>query len=284
MTSSDIYHSKCSCIHCHKVFHACSLHTHTQRMHDKSQTNYTGKTAKAHAALLIKMQASRVETVQKYNLNPKRCEHCNQPISYEKKKNRFCSSSCSTSFNNSKRDYATFRSGPPRGFRPPYTKVKQCSVCSKWHSRKGISCSTSCKSVLQSRAVRKRIDNGWNPQQNRNRSTPSFLEKSFEAWLISNHSPPFIKEKTFRCHDKTFFGDFFFPSVNLLIELDGKQHVQQADYDKHRDDLIFKYHNVTTFRISYREFVTKSKYNQVCSLLGITNTIRAPQEPRTPTY
>lgn len=37
---------------------------------------------------------------KKYLLNPKKCLSCNELIMYSKKRNKFCSSKCSTSFNN----------------------------------------------------------------------------------------------------------------------------------------------------------------------------------------
>lgn len=37
---------------------------------------------------------------EKYKLSPKTCKKCSEPISYEKRRNKFCSRSCSASFNN----------------------------------------------------------------------------------------------------------------------------------------------------------------------------------------
>lgn len=39
-------------------------------------------------------------TKDQYNNNPKKCLKCNEKISYEKRTNKFCSMSCSASFNN----------------------------------------------------------------------------------------------------------------------------------------------------------------------------------------
>jgi predicted nucleic-acid-binding Zn-ribbon protein len=44
--------------------------------------------------------------INKYNLSPKLCKKCNSPISYEKQRNNFCSSSCAQSINNSLRPRA----------------------------------------------------------------------------------------------------------------------------------------------------------------------------------
>lgn len=41
--------------------------------------------------------------VEEYNKSPKLCVNCNKPISYKKRNNLFCSSSCAATFNNLKR-------------------------------------------------------------------------------------------------------------------------------------------------------------------------------------
>jgi len=43
------------------------------------------------------------EKIKKYNIKPKICINCGKNIPYEKKRNKFCSSSCSAIFNNHNR-------------------------------------------------------------------------------------------------------------------------------------------------------------------------------------
>ena len=64
---------------------------------------------------------------------------------------RFCSRSCSATFSNSKRDYALFTPGPAKGTnkgvkRPtiPYTKIRQCVYCCRYHSKTAKTCSPEC--------------------------------------------------------------------------------------------------------------------------------------------
>lgn len=193
------------------------------------------------------------------------CLQCNKDIFNN---NKFCSHSCSATYNNARLDRTTFRPGPKPGFKPKntkpkYTKIKQCIVCDRYHPRQGRTCSKECKSKFISQKMNERIDKGWNPQENRCRSKPSFLERSFEDWLISINHTDYIKNKTFRCGKKIYFGDFFFPSRNILVELDGKQHENSIEYDSTRDNLIKKYHKVNTIRISYTEYMAKTKINAV---------------------
>ena len=81
--------------------------------------------------------------------------------------------------------------------------------------------------ILISKIQNDRIDAGWNPQEHRNKSKPSYLERSFEHWLLKIDFTNYIKNKTFRCDKKIYFGDFYFPSKNLLIELDGKTNTKK---------------------------------------------------------
>ena len=118
--------------------------------------------------------------------------------------------------------------------------------------------------------MRERIDAGWNPQENRCRSRPSYLEKSFLHYLETHNVTDFIHNKTFRCDKKIYYGDFYFPKRNLLIELDGSQHKETTEYDLERDRLILEYHGVKTLRVSHKEYVERSKQSIVDSLLGIT--------------
>ena len=196
------------------------------------------------------------------------CIECNNPIF---NKNKFCSSSCSAKYGNRNKDYSKFKSGPEKGTKPknyyPYTKIKLCIICKKYHTGTGKTCSPKCKSILLSNHVRNRIDNGWNPNENRNRSLPSYLEKSFENWLLKNNYTNFIKNKTFKCSTKLYYGDFYFPELNLLIELDGSQHEQTKEYDLQRDALILEYYNIQTIRISHKEYIFKLKLDLIESIL-----------------
>ena len=266
MTSNIIY-NQISCIQCHKIFSTKSFHTHYQRIHDQSQSNYANQTVNAVAGAIKKAE----ERKQLYLLTPTTCIHCGKAHSYESRKSKFCSHSCAASYTNSRKDYSKIKPGPAKGTKPPgflpYTKIKQCEVCGKFHPGSGKSCSKECKSKILSIATNKRMDNGWNPQEHRNKSKPSFLERSFADWLKTIDFSDYVKNKTFRCGQKIYYGDFYFPDKNLLIELDGKQHKDCIEYDSQRDIDILYHHNVTTLRISYDEFKAKTKIDLVLSLI-----------------
>ncbi len=45
-------------------------------------------------------EASRLQRIEQYNINPTRCKNCDNSLLYEKRNSTFCNRSCSISFNN----------------------------------------------------------------------------------------------------------------------------------------------------------------------------------------
>lgn len=274
MSSKSIYTSRCSCVICHREYFSHGFHTHYQRIHLQTKSNYKNQTHNAQIASQQKSKLKRIDAVEQYDKDPKKCTNCQCSLLFDKRQNKHCSSSCAATYSNARKDYSVIKSGPAKGSKPkhilerlPFTKIKQCDACSKFHPKPGKSCSEECKRKLISISVNRRIDAGWNPQENRCKSTPSYLERSFKNWLETNNIVGFVHNKTFRCGKKIYYGDFFFPEKNLLIELDGKQHLDNTEYDKSRDNHIMEYHNVYTLRISYKEYISKSKIELVIDLL-----------------
>lgn len=210
----------------------------------------------------------------------KQCKFCNLPI-YTNSKS-FCNSSCSAKYNNTLRSVETRRKqGPPKGTKPknyyPYTKVKWCMICAntfvpRSHS-KVHTCSSDCRSKLLSRRAAEKISKGWNPNSNRGRGKRSYLERSFEEWLHLNHYTDFETEKHFRNHalQKSYFVDFYFPTLEMIIELDGSQHnhPQQQKADAIRDDYLSTHYGITVVRVSHKEYKDKTKMDEIGALLGI---------------
>lgn len=277
--------STCSCIICQKQFFVKSFHTHFQRIHLNLQQNYKNQTKNAILALIEKAKHRNLNKRLEYSKNPKICKFCNKEHTYEKRNNKFCSASCGASFSNKQKDYTKIKVGPSKGYvNPSYvpkTKISQCQICSRYHKGTSKTCSLECKKKLISIKINERIDAGWNPQENRCRSKQSYLEKSFESWLKENNYTNYIKNKTFRCDKKIYYGDFYFPKENILIELDGKQHLKAIEYDNLRDVNILKYYKTKTIRISYDEYFKKTKLNLIVEILNIKEQMTGlePAEP-----
>lgn len=226
-----------------------------------------------------KNKLAREKKLQNYLLNPKHCLQCNAEMSYDKRSNQFCSHSCSATYTNSRRDYTKIKTGPKKGYiphrhyekHPPYTKISQCIICNKSHPKTGKTCSTQCKSHLLSKSIKSAIFNGHDPKRNRGRHKRSWLETSFESWLLENKITDFITEQPFKRHDqvKTYFVDFYFPKINLIIELDGTQHKNTQEYDQQRDQYISDRYNLEIIRISHKEYQQKTKLPLIQVKLGI---------------
>ena len=64
---------------------------------------------KSFGKRMINYNISRRElSIKKYNKNPTTCTNCSDVLIYDKRKNKFCSKSCSASYNNKNRTNETF--------------------------------------------------------------------------------------------------------------------------------------------------------------------------------
>lgn len=84
---------------------------------------------------LITKQKQKEEKIAIYNLNPNKCMQCGNILSYTKRRNKFCSSSCAAFYNNSQRNKLKKKS-----------KIKHfCIQCGKLlTSRQKKFCSHKC--------------------------------------------------------------------------------------------------------------------------------------------
>lgn len=253
-----------NCLHCSKSFAIPSNHLYKKFCDLSCSTGYRNK---------ITME----NKLNNYLKNPNHCTQCKNILEYKIKNYKFCSRSCAAIFNNSKKDWSKIKSGPSKGskttknkIQPLYTKIKQCVVCDKFHPRTGKTCSVPCQKILLSSLTKQRIHNGWNPNSNRGRQKRSYLENSFESWLRDNYSAVvYITEQPFKRLDeiKTYFADFYFPDLSLIIELDGTQHNSTRDYDQNRDNYIANTYNLYILRITHKEYKNKSKLDLIKKLL-----------------
>lgn len=226
-----------------------------------------------------------------YESNLRYCKQCNIPLSYTNRKNIFCSSSCSATFNNKchsvesrkRRGEKISKTMKQRKIRPTvgfrlknqvaiYTKVSQCQNCFLWFEgwyRK--TCSQKCRFEYCSRQQSKRLSN---PEYRRihqyGRGKRSWLETSFETWLIHHNVTNFrIEEKFFNpLLHKYYFVDFLFPDKKLIIELDGTQHNQTKQSDSVRDQ-YFQSIGYTVLRITHKEYQQQTRINEIKKLINL---------------
>jgi hypothetical protein len=60
----------------------------------------------------ITCENNKTKRIIDYNLSPVCCLHCNTSLSYEKRKNKFCSYTCAGIYNNSKKNWFNIKTGP----------------------------------------------------------------------------------------------------------------------------------------------------------------------------
>lgn len=265
---------------CSKVFYAKAFHTHYQRIHSKTQTNYDNQFSKGSIAAKNAAMELKKLIFQQFQINPKLCACCSAPLPFEKwyknKNLKFCNRSCAATSNNTTRKVED-RKSPIFNF-APYTKIGFCCICDKVferkHSKSPKTCSTQCKKKLLSDFQNNRILQGWNPNLNRGRQEPSYLEQSFKDWLeqygiVFTQEHPFKRFDPSGSYQKTYFVDFYFPHLNLVIELDGSQHNNTIEHDRERDFFISSTYNVQIVRITHNEYVKKTRIEEIRSLLKI---------------
>jgi len=105
-----------------------------------------------------------------------------------------------------------------------------------------------------------------------NRSNPeSYLEKSFREYIENKgyiKGDTFIQEKQWKLSSgKRYISDFYFPDLNLIVEMDGKQHQDTVVEDELKDSLLKEEFNLDTIRITHKQWRYKEKAKVLESVL-----------------
>jgi very-short-patch-repair endonuclease len=229
------------------------------------------------------IEQQKLNRIEEYSMNTTKCLYCHTEFNYYYRHNKFCNQSCAASYNNTNRSIEirekqkiTLKKTLSLTKKEKTTKpAKQCEVCNSNHYGSGKTCSIICKGKLFSFIMKEKIKNGYNPRKNRGRDKRSYLETSFENWLIENHFNDFETEFHIKRYDennkfiKNYFIDFYFPTLKLGIELDGTQHKNTIEKDFDRDRYISSL-GIEILRISHREYLNKSKVDLIKQKLNIS--------------
>lgn len=151
----------------------------------------------------------------------------------------------------------------------------KCPICgeifmnSRFFRKKSKTCSVECMKALQSSLASERLSKTEN-RSNLGRHKKSYLESSFEKWLIEK-GLTFDTEVHYRNSElnKSYYVDFLFKGKNLVIELDGTQHRKTVEKDRVRDEYLTRVHGLTVVRVTHKEYREKSRVDEICRLLGI---------------
>lgn len=215
--------------------------------------------------------------IEKYNKNPKLCKHCNSAISYQKRENSYCDHSCAATHTNKTKVYTKKNKIKQKPVKK--LKHKNCYICDTKFSTYGTgkTCSKLCHSSLLSSSQKKSIESsGGNRRRNMGRHKRSYLERSFSEWLDSYSIKYEIEYQIKRYNDDgsyrcSYYADFYFKDLNLIIELDGSTHdtPEAKAFDLDRDSYIQENHNLKIIRINHRDYRSKKFVPIICKLLGI---------------
>jgi len=152
-----IYTNKCSCVICKKVYTVRGITTHYKVKHVDVQN-----TVIKEANSLSYSEKVHNDAKEKYYQNPKKCKKCTNVIEYRNRINKFCSKSCSASFNNSNRRLTTdAKNNISKGLEKFHTKqysgkftvldFRTCNFCNKqyiyhrYNNTASTFCNKTCK-------------------------------------------------------------------------------------------------------------------------------------------
>lgn len=244
------------------------------------QTNWRRSTNKI--LFCSKTCNATFKSIEKVTTN---CNHCDKEFlkdqkDFKRSENHFCSKSCAASFNNKNRTEESRNKqketlkktleNKPKNFKKTIKEYSLiCKICNKEFihiNPKKLMCSKECVALRQKQI---HIDH---PHVINNRSNPeSYLESSFKDYILNTltiREEDFIQEKRWiMSNSKLYISDFYFPSLNLIIELDGKQHELTVEEDINRDNQILQEFNINTLRITHKEWSNKTLSKEIEDLL-----------------
>jgi hypothetical protein len=246
--SKNIYLSPlCSCIKCHKVYSKKGIHSHFLINHtDKKTRIYMIGESGSRKSNSTKTKQNAIDRRSKYLKFPDHCNHCNRVLPYNKRKNKFCSHSCSASQSNrsrppkseeTKNKHRQYGLKNKKGFldqnyiRKPtifrdetkwcHTQCKECNILFD-HLKSAIRkyCSRNCSNKNSyhpnSTQLIRTIYHGFQMDSN--------AELTFAKLLDSRHIKWFKNNKIFFSYvhenvNRKYYPDFYLPDFDMWIEI-----------------------------------------------------------------
>lgn len=213
------------------------------------------------------------------------CKQCAASFSHNSgTKRKFCSSSCSATFNNTGRmrseesrkrtgasvrrwleSHYNSRASIPRdskGRRLYQVTCVSCNGTFLYYNPTKKSCSDECLHAhMSSKRIRYLKENAGTFNWIR-KGKMNYVETCFNDWLIENGLVPKVDfvalGNVVHNHEKntSYIMDFWFPQLKLNIELDGTHHLrdEQQLRDSIRDEYLSRVHGITILRIKVRDW------------------------------
>lgn len=213
-----------------------------------------------------------------------KCIQCGTPLTSRYQTN-FCSRSCSATYYNKIRPEETIekirqarlnyliKNPPQKTGKKPLT-LKECKICGNSYTGKRKTCSDACMRIDMSRQKTEYLKNPENRRKYKGSQTQSYMEASFEQWLLNNGIYKGLNGYITELHfynpetKKHGWADFAFPKLKLIIELDGTHHLKRKELDEIRDAYLAS-RGYTVLRITISEYKKRKWVDDVKELLGI---------------
>jgi very-short-patch-repair endonuclease len=179
------------------------------------------------------------------------CEHCNKIFNSYSKNRKFCSVKCRNDVLNNKAK-SKYSNNPP--------KCIFCGNILSYQKRNRKTCSLTYTNAYNSKRQTAYLKNPVNRKKYKGNGSQSYMEKSFEQWLLQNNIKNGINGYLTELHfynpntNKHGWIDFIFPKLKLIIELDGNHHRCRKDLDNLRDDYL-KSKRYNVIRITHQEYI-----------------------------
>lgn len=143
-----------SCIHCREARSAKGIHTHVDRAHLKL-TKYSSGNNGSYNLIKQRADVKNAKLEAEYYINPCRCKQCDKVLSYGKRDQTFCNTSCSAIYTNARKDYSIVKPGPKKGPTKLYTCVCiNCKLEFKTTKRVQKSCTRTCGAIYKNAKAR----------------------------------------------------------------------------------------------------------------------------------
>jgi very-short-patch-repair endonuclease len=211
----------------------------------------------------------------------KPCENCGNSHDGQYGSGRFCSSICARGFSTkenrkhiNEKVSRTLTGRPSNGSWEKYNRQRYGDLCFEKKIIHCLSCETemkigvNCKTRFCSKSCASSYSQKKLAKEGRHNGFPSRLDKK-PSWAEQFTIDLFNQEKIKFVRDykiNRFFADFAFIDKRVILEIDGKQHIERKDYDINRDLIItaegwtviripWKHRDFKLMELSIREFI-----------------------------
>lgn len=225
----------CSCIICHETKSVKGIFSHFITKHTDEGNKRCKKNGligkeKSDLTKLSKKQSK----VDLYKSNPLLCNSCNEPLSYAKRKNKYCGHKCAAIITNKERidnGYVVSKNTKLlislKNKRPPFSKIGQCKVCNKFfHLLKNRK---TCSDICYKKA------NIISGQKGGKVSNTKRIKRSKDEIKLFNLCKEYIDSSTRSNYIlvDNWDVDIFIPSLNLAIMWNGPWHYKEMKLYNH---------------------------------------------------